>query len=148
MKGKCICPVCGREFNTLLRHIHTHNSDIHNKEDFYKAFPDIGERVENGILCSSRRVNYEKAAFALKKMTSPLPDDTNYFISGKEKQLRILYRAAWQRCECLTKGDCRQKSAGSASWDCHRRKRTATEKSLNLTIHRWASPTAEMPAAK
>lgn len=40
MKGKCICPVCGKEFNTLLRHIHTHNSDIHNKEDFYKAFPD------------------------------------------------------------------------------------------------------------
>lgn len=53
-------------------------------KNFYKAFPDIGESVENGILCSSRRVNYEKAAFALKKMTSPLPDDTNYFISGKE----------------------------------------------------------------
>lgn len=40
MKEKCICPVCGKEYNTLLRHIRIHNPEIHNKEDFYKIFPE------------------------------------------------------------------------------------------------------------
>lgn len=40
MKDKCKCPVCGKEYNGILRHIRIHIPDIRNKEDFYKKFPD------------------------------------------------------------------------------------------------------------
>ena len=40
MKERCICPVCKKEYNTLLGHIRIHNSEIHNKEDFYRFFPN------------------------------------------------------------------------------------------------------------
>ena len=57
MKEKCICPVCKKEYNTLIRHIHIHNPEIHNKEDFYKVFPDykgklhIDVRKKESCIC-------------------------------------------------------------------------------------------------
>lgn len=56
--------------------------NLYGNKNYYKAFPDIGEEVKNGILCSSRRVSYEKTPFTLRKMNHRLPDDTNFFVDG------------------------------------------------------------------
>lgn len=35
------CPVCGKGYGTLLRHVRTHIPAIMDKDDFYKEFPDF-----------------------------------------------------------------------------------------------------------
>lgn len=53
--------------------------------DYYKCFPDIGEKLDNsGIVCSSRRINYDDVAVTLKNMRSRLNSDTSYYIHESE----------------------------------------------------------------
>lgn len=54
--------------------------NLYGNEKFYKAFPDIGEEIKNGILCASRRIHYETSAVALSKMTKSFAGDASYKI--------------------------------------------------------------------
>lgn len=50
----------------------------------YKAFPDVGEEISDGILCSLRREKIEECLFAqsVERLKHEMMSDTNYTIKG------------------------------------------------------------------
>lgn len=79
MKDKCKCPVCGKEYNGILRHIRIHIPDIRNKEDFYKKFPDyegpilIDKREKKECFCDicGKKYDYNNSLYLHYKLYHP-----------------------------------------------------------------------------
>lgn len=58
--------------------------NLYGNENIYKAFPDIGEKTENGIFCSIRRWENENILYSLSqsRLRESLITDRNIIING------------------------------------------------------------------
>lgn len=58
--------------------------NIHGDENLYKAFPDIGEEVKNGIFCALRREEKEHAYYTqdYNRLRTILMSDEKYTVNG------------------------------------------------------------------
>jgi DNA-directed RNA polymerase beta subunit len=56
--------------------------NIYGDKENYKTFPDIGERIKNGILLARRRINYENNIYNLKNLDKIKEDDDCIYYDG------------------------------------------------------------------
>lgn len=65
-------------------------TNMYGNKEFYKAFPDIGEEIKGGLLCSSRRIHYQTAPISLSNMMKPRVGDTSYRAHGKVIDIKVI----------------------------------------------------------
>lgn len=65
--------------------------NIFGDEDNYKAFPDVGEKTKNKILCVKRRLNRDQRLFDMKSANTRriLNSDANTYIDGEVVDIDI-----------------------------------------------------------
>lgn len=70
------------EYATFKRSINDNDIllNLYGDKFHYKAFPDIGEMLEDSTLCGVRRIQYNKALYALKNMTTILNSDSILYV--------------------------------------------------------------------
>lgn len=73
--------------NTINKNIITCN--IYGNEEEYKSFPDVGEDIENGIICVNRQVNYGFAASETTKASLAKILESDVTLHGKGKIIDI-----------------------------------------------------------
>jgi len=58
--------------------------NLYGDNEEYKAFPDIGEKVKNKVLCGRRRIDYNNAQYMLKSknLRKEMFGDTLYYTEG------------------------------------------------------------------
>lgn len=67
--------------------------NLYGKNGEYQGYPDIGEKVKNGLLCAVRTIDHAKAPYALKKKQQKTvwgSDDKRY-ASGRVVDINIRY---------------------------------------------------------
>lgn len=66
--------------------------NLYGNEDEYKSFPDVGEEVQNGVLCATRRLNYDEIIHKFKNemLNKTLEDDNAYKVHGKVIDIDVL----------------------------------------------------------
>lgn len=66
--------------------------NLYGNEDEYKSFPDVGEEVKDGILCATRRLNYDEIIHKFKNemLNKTLEGDNAYKVHGKVIDIDVL----------------------------------------------------------
>lgn len=65
-------------------------TNMYGNKSFYKSFPDLGEECLDGLLCSTRRINYATAPISLADTINPIPDDVKYRAHGKVVDIQVI----------------------------------------------------------
>lgn len=65
--------------------------NLYGDDNNFKSFPDIGEEIENNLLCALRKENIEECLYmqSLSKLREPLMSDDKFIISGKVIDINI-----------------------------------------------------------
>ena len=95
----CICESKAKEFTTNyvnIIYVSINTNDIlinlYGNETEYKTFPDIGDKIENGILCARRRTDHDMALYTLsnEKLMKVDPNiDTCFYSHGKVVDIEV-----------------------------------------------------------
>ena len=64
--------------------------NLYGNKKFYKAFPDIGEHCNDGLLCASRRINYATAPISLADTINLVSDDVKYRGNGTIVDVQVV----------------------------------------------------------
>lgn len=58
--------------------------NVYGNENFYKAFPDVGESIKDGIFCSIRRLENENILYSLSqaRLREPMISDRDIILNG------------------------------------------------------------------
>ena len=65
-------------------------TNLYGTKDFYKAFPDIGEEVKDGLVCSVRRIQYQTAPVSLSILNKPFPGDQGFRGKGTVVDINVI----------------------------------------------------------
>ena len=70
------------------------NNDIlinrYGSKTVYKPFPDVGEEIKGGILCSRRRINYASVVVDFKNADNITKEsDSNFFFEGRVEGIEV-----------------------------------------------------------
>lgn len=75
--------------------------NLYGDDDYYKAFPDVGEDVKDGILTATRRLNFDELIHKFKneKMNKVFESDSAYKVHGKVIDVDVLNNESLEKLE-------------------------------------------------
>jgi|GEM_PF-1995874 len=83
--------LCSHSVKKVMISVNTNDIlvNVYGDEDNYKCFPDIGEEIDEQIILSRRRINYEKLLFELKNLSEIRESDDTFYSSGQIVDINI-----------------------------------------------------------
>lgn len=75
--------------------------NLYGDDENYKAFPDIGEDVKDGILMGTRRLNFDELIhkFENDMLTKTIESDSKYKVHGKVIDIDVLNNESIEKLE-------------------------------------------------
>ncbi|WPH64201.1 non-viral RNA polymerase beta subunit [Staphylococcus phage vB_StaM_PB50] len=75
--------------------------NIYGDEESYKAFPDVGEEIKDGVLTATRRLNYDELIHKFKNdmLSKIVESDNAYKVHGKIIDIDVLNNESIEKLE-------------------------------------------------